>query len=676
MTALRILVIWFLSTLFSLRVSAQPRTIRIDAPGIVMLIDERLHTELPGIAPMSASETITADGREIRDFRLQSHQSRKINDKLGSGLQEVVTANGEGLRKELTITSYEQFPGVLVVEARYTNTGASPVSISGWTNHHYSIPSKGGEPAFWSFQSGSYSKRPDWVLPLKEGFHQDNFQGMNATDYGGGTPVADVWRRDAGLAVGHLDFAPKLVSLPVAMPDASHADIRIDYKAARRLAPDDSIDTLRTFVSVHKGDHFTTLESYRKMMIAQGVRLPESPRQAYEPIWCAWGYQRQFKPSQIYGALPIVKQLGFGWVTLDDGWQTAEGDWFLDKTKFPNGDGDMKSMVDRIHQDGFKAQLWWAPMAVDPGTELIKKHPEWLILDADDSRHKISYWDAFYLCPAVPEVRQNAAELATKFVRDWGYDGLKLDGQFMNAARPCYNRAHHHADPNDAVEAGPLFFKAIFDAVIAVKREAVVEFCPCGTSYSFFHLPYQNMAVASDPTSSWQIRTKGKSLKALMGDRIAYFGDHVELSDEHQDFASSVGIGAVVGTEFTWPVGSGPIDRRGQRRSDLTPERQQTWSQWLQIYKAKMLPQGEYLGKLYDIGFDLPETHAIRKDDRMYYSFYAKAFDGKIELRGLESRKYRIQDYVNSRKLGTVSGPKATLDVSFQKYLLLEATPE
>ena len=292
MTALRILVIWFLSTLFSLRVSAQPRTIRIDAPGIVMLIDERLHTELPGIAPMSASETITADGREIRDFRLQSHQSRKINDKLGSGLQEVVTANGEGLRKELTITSYEQFPGVLVVEARYTNTGASPVSISGWTNHHYSIPSKGGEPAFWSFQSGSYSKRPDWVLPLKEGFHQDNFQGMNATDYGGGTPVADVWRRDAGLAVGHLDLAPKLVSLPVAMPDASHADIRIDYKAARRLAPGDSIDTLRTFVSVHEGDHFTTLESYRKMMIAQGVRLPESPRQAYEPIWCAWGYRR------------------------------------------------------------------------------------------------------------------------------------------------------------------------------------------------------------------------------------------------------------------------------------------------------------------------------------------------------------------------------------------------
>jgi hypothetical protein len=42
-----------------------------------------------------------------------------------------------------------------------------------------------------------------WVVPLKPGFRQENFLGMNATDYGGGTPVVDVWRRDAGLAVGH-----------------------------------------------------------------------------------------------------------------------------------------------------------------------------------------------------------------------------------------------------------------------------------------------------------------------------------------------------------------------------------------------------------------------------------------------------------------------------------------
>jgi hypothetical protein len=36
-------------------------------------------------------------------------------------------------------------------------------------------------------------------------------------DYGGGTPVVDVWRRDTGIGVRHAEPAPKLVSLPVAI---------------------------------------------------------------------------------------------------------------------------------------------------------------------------------------------------------------------------------------------------------------------------------------------------------------------------------------------------------------------------------------------------------------------------------------------------------------------------
>ena len=102
--------------------------------------------------------------------------------------------------------------------------------------------------------------------------------------------------------------------------------------------------------------------------------------------------------------LTLVKKLGFRWVTLDDGWQTAEGDWFLNPEKFPGGDRDIKAMVDRIHEEGFKAQLWWAPLSVKPDTHLIKEHPEYLLLNADGSKQKISYWNAWYLCPAVPGV--------------------------------------------------------------------------------------------------------------------------------------------------------------------------------------------------------------------------------------------------------------------------------
>ena len=122
---------------------------------------------------------------------------------------------------------------------------------------------------------------------------------------------------------------------------------------------------------------------------------------------------------------------------------------------------------------------------------------------------------------------------------------------------PCFNRAHHHAAPEEASEAVPQFFKAIWDASQAVRPGALVEICPCGTGYSFFTMPYLNMTVASDPESSWQVRLKGKTIKALLGDRVAYFGDHVEMSEGGTDFASTFGVGGVIGTNFALARGPG-----------------------------------------------------------------------------------------------------------------------
>src|SRR5258708_28633012 len=87
---------------------------------------------------------------------------------------------------------------------------------------------------------------------------------------------------------------------------------------------------------------------------------------------------------------------------------------------------------------------------------------------------------------------------------------------------------------------------------------AAIEICPCGTSYAFHNMPYMNQAVASDPESSWQVRHKGKTIKALMGPSAAYAGDHVELSDKGNDFASTIGIRAVVSPQFTWPRDPNP----------------------------------------------------------------------------------------------------------------------
>ncbi len=625
------------------------------------------------MGPFTASETVTTSDKPWTTFLLTSQKHEHTKDTFGEGERLTVEGKAGEVKKTVSVTIYNEFPAMAFFEVRYDNTGTSKLAIKSWTNNAYTVSAQPsvGAPAFWSYQSGSYEKRPNWVLPLHTDFQQENYQGMNADDYGGGTPIVDVWRRDVGIGVGHVELRPKLVSLPVSMPDAAHASIAVRFTKDVSLSPGESFHTFRTFVTVHQGDYFRALADYRRVMMKQGFQMATAPDDGFGAIWCAWGYGRKVQPQQVYDSLPTAKRLGFRWVTLDDGWQNNVGDWQLDPKKFPHGDADMRALVDRIHQEGFKAQLWWSPLSAVPGSQLLRDHSNYELLNQDGSPRKVSWWDSYYLCPANRHVVEYHEALVRKILVDWGFDGLKLDGQDMNGVPSCYNPDHHHAQPEESVEALPDFFKAIYDTAQSVRPGALVEFCPCGTAFSFFTMPHFNMSVASDPPGSFQIRSKAKTLKALMGDTVPFFGDHVELSDGANDFASTLGVGGVVGTQFVLPS---LVTKHG--KSDLTPEREKEFEKWLSIYREKMLSKGQYLGQLYDIGFDVPETHVIRRDQAMYYAFFAKQWKGPVELRGLEDRKYSVVDYVAGKSLGTVAGPIAHLPVKFEGNLLVEVQPQ
>src|SRR3954469_15115161 len=540
----------------------------------------RLNGKEVPLGAFSASESVTGKEHSWNDFALDSQAHKRVSDNFGGGENLTITGLSGELRKTVSVTIYDEFPNLAVFDVSYTNTGKSPIYTLGWSNNAYRIDAQPnpGKVAFWSFQSGSYERRPNWVVPLHTGFTQQNYLGMNASDYGGGTPIVDVWRRDVGVAVGHLEPGPRLISLPVSMPNPRQARVGVQFRHNGSLQPGESFHTFHTFVSVHEGDYFQTLLTYRGFMSKQGFQMAAAPEDAFGAIWCAWGYGRNFKPQQVYDTLPTVKSMGFKWVTLDDGWQNNYGDWQLDPKKFPHGDADMKAMVDRIHQEGFKAQLWWSPLSAVPDSKLLTDEPDLALKNLDGSRRKISWWNSYYLCPANKRVVEYHKAIVRKILVDWGFDGLKLDGQDMNGVPACYNPAHHHTQPEDSVEALPDFFKAIYQTAQSVKPGALVEFCPCGTAFSFFTMPHFNMSVASDPESSFQVRSKGKTLKALMGDNIPFFGDHVELSDGGNDFASTLGVGGVVGTQFVLPS---LVTKHG--KSDLTPSREKEFEKWLRI---------------------------------------------------------------------------------------------
>ena len=647
-------------------------SLSVDKAGALQIASAAATTPL--IQDIATLSTLTAGGAEVA-FGPAEVSGRMVSDAFGKGRSVVLESVAEsGLVRAVSVTAYDKYPSTLVVRASYTNEAEEAVAVDGWSVCSLRVNAAGDDPCFWSFQGQSTEEREDWILPVSDGFFQQNYMGMNNSDYGGGVPVVCLWRKDAGVMIGHLEPNPVLVSLPVckkAGEDFATIGIVKEYDSPLLLQPGESLETCEAFISVFTGDCFSALRNYAGLLEAKGVVMPESEPAAFEPAWCAWGYERRFTIDEIVGTLPKVKELGFKWATLDDGYQIAEGDWDLTPARFPHGDADMKYMVEQFHANGLKAELWWAPLAADPGSSFLKKYPASVILDKDGKPQDITWWDSWYLSPVDADVIREQQALVAKFIGDWGFDGLKLDGQHMNAVAPDYNPAHHPDDPEKDVRELPSFFKMIYETARSIKPHAVLQFCPCGDCFSVYHLPYVNKTVSSDPGSSWQIRTKGYVLRAL-APRTAYYGDHIELSDGGNDYQTQLGIGAVIGTKFTWPKDN-PYVRHSYL---LTPEKEAQLKNALEIYESKRLSEGEIVPGLYDIGYDFPEAYVIRKDGVLNYAFYTRGPKvEQVELRGLEKGcDYHITDYYNHVDYGTVKATdKTVLDVSFDHALLLEA---
>jgi len=673
-------------TALCLAVISCSKTVQIRNGNLLFEINDRLETKVshtgqltkPLMTDFSASEYLICKKFEARQFSLNSTSTEHITDLQGSGERKILTGlfeqDGYAIRKILEIKVYDSFPDMAFLRLQYVNTGQRDIEVIKWVNNSYPVMSAGDAPAFWSFQGSSSQERSDWILPVDSSFSRKNFMGMNNTDYGGGIPMVDLWRRDAGVAIGHAELIPRMVSLPVEKDKYdSWATMSVEFAYPTPLSfkKGDTLKTFTTFVSVHKGDCYTSLQAYSKFMQASGIKLAPVEPDAYDAVWCAWGYERRFTVSEVIGTLPKVKELGLKWVDIDDGYQQAEGDWDADRSKFPRGSADMRRMVDQIHAMGLKAKLWWAPLAVDPGARLLSENPDILLRNSDGVPQFISYWDSYYMSPVYYKTIDHTRDALKMFLKDWDFDGLKMDGGFLNCVPPDYDPAHNLEYPEQSYENLPRFFQMIYETANTYKPHAVLQICPCGAAMSFFTMPWTNQTVASDPTSSWQTRLKGKTYKALLG-KTAYYGDHIELSDGANDFASQIGIGAVLGTKFTWPRDN-PFATEG--KFVLTAEKEKTWKKWISIYNQNMLPTGNYRGELYDIGYDKPEAHIIQKADTLFYAFYGKNWEGEIELRGLGNKTYHLKDYINDVDYGEVNGPYGHIRVQFTSSLLLQAVP-
>jgi alpha-galactosidase len=649
--------------------------------------------------PDSSPAALHADGKKVQDFTFDLAHA-EIGDaqgKLGplGKSVEVRARSSSGLEETLTVELYDSFPSLAVINEALANVGSANVKLEQVEANRHRLNASLEDPKvqpyqLWSFQGSSEKWGKDDVLEIPKNFAQVNLMGgMTRTGEGGGIPVVAFWTASAGEAIGNLETLPWMLNLPVKVAGDGRINASMTIEPDTELKPGDVYTLPRSFVAVYSGDYYEPLRIYSSALQQEGLTLAKPNEEDYKISWCGWGYESDVTPAQMIGTIPKLQEFNIKWATLDDRWFNNYGDWEPRQDTFP---GDtIKKMVDDFHQQDIKVQIWWLPIGVEDGegkyeshhygmAQVVKDHPDWLILDKN-GKHAHMVRGLGALCPAVPAVQEYYKKLTERFIRDWGFDGHKLDNIY--SVPPCYNPAHHHKSPQDSVRAMGEIYRTIFETTKQLKPDSVTQSCPCGTTPSIAWLPYMDQGVTADPVGSVQVRRRVKLYKALLGPQSAVYGDHVELTkirfgkeeiDLGKDFASTVGTGGVVGTKFVWPD-PGPHFKTVL----LTSEKEALWKKWTDIYNTKMLSKGTFID-LYVTGYDVPEGYAIEKDGKMYYAFFAPKppapWKGEIELRGLRPGKYRVFDYENGKDMGTIEAPNAKLATEFSEHLMLEVTKQ
>ncbi len=126
-----------------------------------------------------------------------------------------------------------------------------------------------------------------------------------------------------------------------------------------------------------------TLERYLdEAAVENGVDLARLAREPVVSGWCSWyHFYTKVKDEDVVRnarAMAGLGPLGLSLVQLDDGYQTAVGDWRSLNGKFKRGLGPMAQDIRAL---GYNPGLWTAPFMAGRKSQLVQDHPDWVLRD-------------------------------------------------------------------------------------------------------------------------------------------------------------------------------------------------------------------------------------------------------------------------------------------------------
>lgn len=216
------------------------------------------------------------------------------------------------------------------------------------------------------------------------------------------------------------------------------------------LKAGDSISSNKFLITLGENP-FTALEGYAELMGKLNQIKPNSIING----WCNWFFTYQYITEDevirnAEFASKHLKQYGFEYIQIDEGYQRYHGDWDGNE-RFPGG---MKWLADKIKSFGLKPGIWIAPYIISEPTEVFQNHKDWMLKNSDGSLMRVGPWPSletdwaknenpkrYCLDITHPEAQKWFYNLFDKAANEWGYEMFKIDFVAWSILS-----AHHYFD--------------------------------------------------------------------------------------------------------------------------------------------------------------------------------------------------------------------------------------
>jgi alpha-galactosidase len=237
------------------------------------------------------------------------------------------------------------------------------------------------------------------------------------------------------------------------------------------------------------------------------------PVLATEPMYSTWySYHQDITHEALLSESKLAAKLGYKAIIVDDGWQTNDsnrgyaytGDWEPERLN------NMGKFVADIHKLDMKALLWYSIPFMGENAKLAEQFKGKYL------RHMPSL-QTYVLDPRFPEVREYLISHYVKAVKEWKWDGLKLD--FIDQFKSDENTVLEAIDGRDYASVYEAVDKLMSDMITqlkAVNPEVMVEFRQRYIGPAM--RKYGNMFRATDiPNGAVKNRQRIVNLRVLSG---------------------------------------------------------------------------------------------------------------------------------------------------------------